>query len=220
MLNIIASKLKAASKNELAHGKYFDMYVENCNYEKNNEEQEVKIITSDDIFDYLIDIEYINSNCHRRKEELAQEYLNYKYNNTSDFINDYQQLKNKVKANSKTMSSYIREHLNNNIIPQSNGETALFYWENEIKENGIYILDEPENSLSSENQLKLKQFIEDSVRFYNCQFIISSHSLFLLNLKDALIYDLDEIPVKTKKWSELKNVRLYYDFIKENWNKF
>ena len=31
---------------------------------------------------------------------------------------------------------------------------------------------------------KLKKFIEDSVRFYNCQFIISTHSPFLLNLNN------------------------------------
>ena len=34
------------------------------------------------------------------------------------------------------------------------------FWQQEIEENAIYILDEPENSLSAENQLKLKQFID------------------------------------------------------------
>ena len=110
--------------------------------------------------------------------------------------------------------------MNNNIIEQSNGESALMFWQQDIKENGIYILDEPENSLSAENQLKLKSFIEDSVRFYNCQFIISTHSPFLLKLNDALIYDLDEIPVKTKKWYELNNVKVYYNFFKENEKDF
>ena len=77
------------------------------------------------------------------------------------------------------MSKYVRERIGaNNIISQSNGETALTFWQNEIKENSIYILDEPENSLSAVNQLKLKKFIEDSARFYGCQFIISTHSPF------------------------------------------
>jgi predicted ATPase len=70
-------------------------------------------------------------------------------------------------------------------------------------------LDEPENSLSSKRQLELKGFIEDSVRFFGCQFILSTHSPFLLALKDAQIYDLDERPVTTKLWTELENVRLY-----------
>ena len=83
------------------------------------------------------------------------------------------------------MSKFVRERLgNNNIIEWSNDESALIFWEREIKEDSIYILDEPENSLSAENQLKLKKFIEDSVIFYNCQFIISTHSPFLLKLMD------------------------------------
>ena len=84
----------------------------------------------------------------------------------------------------------------------------------------IYILDEPENSLSAENQLKLKRFIEDSTRFYNCQFIISTHSPFLLKLMDAKIYDLDDTPVVTKKWTELSNVLVYYNFFKQYEEEF
>ena len=119
------------------------------------------------------------------------------------------------------MSKFVRERLgNNNIIEWSNGESALMFWKREIKENGIYILDEPENSLSAENQLKLKKFIEDSVRYYNCQFIISTHSPFLLKLMHAKIYDLDESPVSTKHWTELPNVIVYYNFFKEYEDEF
>jgi len=42
----------------------------------------------------------------------------------------------------------------------------------------------------------------------------------LLSLKDALIYDLDETPVVTKKWTELENVKVYYNFFKEYENDF
>jgi predicted ATPase len=119
------------------------------------------------------------------------------------------------------MSTYVRNRLgNNNIVEQSNGESALMFWEREIKENSIYILDEPENSLSAENQIKLKKFIEESARFYNCQFIISTHSPFLLNLLEAKIYDLDEDEVTTKNWTELPNVRIYYDFFNEYKDEF
>ena len=37
-----------------------------------------------------------------------------------------------------------------------------------------------------ERQRELAQFLTDSVRFYRCQFIISTHSPFLLSLRDAL----------------------------------
>ena len=94
------------------------------------------------------------------------------------------------------------------------------YWEREIKENGIYILDEPENSLSAENQVKLEKFIEESTRFYNCQFIISTHSPFLLSLENASIYNLDVVPAVTTKWTDLANVRIYHDFFEEHRDKF
>lgn len=83
------------------------------------------------------------------------------------------------------------------------------YFESEISDNSLYILDEPENSLSASSQIKLVKFIEESVRFFNCQFIISTHSPFILSLKDALIYDLDTVPVSNKEWNDLPNVIAY-----------
>ena len=56
--------------------------------------------------------------------------------------------------------------------------------------------------------------------FYECQFIIATHSPFLLSLKDAKIYDFDECPVMTKKWTELENVRNYYNFFKLHEDEF
>ena len=184
------------------------------------EPMEIKTITSDDVFDYLLDVRSINANVNRRKERLSREYLDMKFNSDNNFDN-YEKLKDTYDSKRKTMSTYVRNRLgNNNIIEQSNGESALMFWEREIKENSIYILDEPENSLSAENQIKLKKFIEDSARFYNCQFIISTHSPFLLNLLEAKIYDLDEDEVTTKNWTELPNVRIYYDFFNEYKDEF
>ena len=102
----------------------------------------------------------------------------------------------------------------------SNGETAYLYFTKQIEENALYLLDEPENSLSAVLQDKLRQFIEDSARFYNCQFIISTHSPFLLSMKGAKVYDLDSVPVESKKWTELENVRLYHEFFKTHENEF
>lgn len=218
LLNIIAEKLKASRKNIIDKGSFFYNYVNLCNYELSlNKPNEIAFISSDDVFDYLLNLRAINLNVNRQKERLSQEYLNNKYNPINASLENYQLLKDQCDARAKTNSAYVRERLvNNNIIEQSNGESALMFWQEEINEFGIYILDEPENSLSAENQLKLKQFIEDSARFYNCQFIISTHSPFLLNLKNAKIYDLDESPVCIKKWKDLKNVQLYYNFFQEN----
>ena len=89
-----------------------------------------------------------------------------------------------------------------------------------IKENGLYLLDEPENSLSPARQQELVQFLEDSARFFGCQFIIATHSPFLLSMKGAKIYDLDANPVQERRWTELPNVRAYYDFFKKHESEF
>ena len=223
LLNIIGKKIHASRKNSINKGELFDIYINHCDYElkHDSELKEIKIISSDDVFDYLLDIRAINSKVNRKKDILSEEYLDDTKYEFKDIINDYELLKKKVEKSKMSMSKYIRTNLtNNNIIEMSNGESALNYWQNEITDNSIYLLDEPENSLSAENQLKLKKYIEESARFYNCQFIISTHSPFLLGLEGAKIYDLDEMPVSVKKWEELDNVKTYYSFFKENKDKF
>lgn len=222
LLEILSEKLGTLKKSIRDQGSFFNLYVKDCKYELSFQHPlEIKFISSDDIFDYLLDIRSINANVNRRKEMLSQEYLTAKFGHNSSSIDDYEKLRTSYESKSMTMSKSVRDCLgNNNIIEQSNGESALMFWEKEIKENSIYILDEPENSLSAENQLKLKKFIEDSARFYNCQFIISTHSPFLLALDSAKIYDLDSFPVISKKWSQLPNIKIYHDFFKEHDQEF
>ena len=107
-----------------------------------------------------------------------------------------------------------------NVREHSNGESAFLYFSEKIQENGLYLLDEPENSLSPLRQQELLKFLEDSARFFHCQFIISTHSPFLLSMRDAKIYDMDEEVVDVKKWTELPGVRAYYDFFREHDDEF
>ncbi len=222
ILNIISEKLNSNRKTEIDKGSYFNIYVKYTSYEMGFEQPiSIKTITSDDVFDYLLDIRSINSHVNRRKEKLSKEFLENKYSNNSLSFEDFESLRDSIDSKRKTMSKYVRDRLVNNIIIESsNGESALMFWEKEIEDDSIYILDEPENSLSAENQIKLMKFIEDSVRFYNCQFIISTHSPFFLSMKDAVIYDLDTIPVITRKWTELENVKIYKKFFDEHSSEF
>lgn len=220
LLNIISTVISSSRRSMGNSGELFKTYCNCCQYELENKFDliEKKYISSDDIFDYLLDLRAVNNGVDRRKRELIVEYDTAKYGEKSfSPLREYDDLKNSVDAKRMTKSKYIRSRLtNNNIVLQSNGESALDFWQQEIKENAIYLLDEPENSLSAENQVKLAQFIEESARFYNCQFIISTHSPFILSLKDAIIYDLDDVPACKKKWTELNNMKVYYEFFQEN----
>ena len=222
LLNIIANKIGASRNLQLLKGENFINYLKLCKYDMNNSNCfETKMINSEDIFDYLINVKCINSNLVNQRNNLVNEFVDNKYYKKAKDVTDIEEMKKVINARKKTMSKYVRENiLAKDIVEQSNGETALMYFTKEITENGIYILDEPENSLSPIMQIKLAKFLEDSVRFFNCQFIIATHSPFILALKDALIYDLDSIPVKTKKWSELDNVKEYYNFFKDREEEF
>jgi len=107
-----------------------------------------------------------------------------------------------------------------NVREHSNGESASLYFSDKIKENALYLLDEPENSLSPMRQLELVTFLEESVRFFGCQFIMSTHSPFLLAMKGAKIYDMDEEPVDVKRWTDLSNVRVYHEFFQKHAGEF
>ncbi len=228
ILNIISDGIQASKRNIVKRSELFNDYVCSCkkSMQKINQDElkEIKYISSDDVFDYLLDQRAINSGINRRKEELIEEYNNYKYSPSTNYnssFNQYEELKNEIDSKKMSVSKYVRTRLkNNNTIQESNGETALDFWENQIEDNSLYIIDEPENSLSAENQLKLKKFIEESARFYNCQFIIATHSPFLLALEFAKVYDLDSYPVKEREWTKLENVKAYYKFFKEHEKDF
>ena len=86
--------------------------------------------------------------------------------------------------------------------------------EDTIKPDTLYLLDEPEVSLSPQNQVKLAQEINKMSRYLGVQFIIATHSPFMLGILDVKIYNLDTLDYKVQKWSELENVKYFYEFFK------
>lgn len=215
-LNVIAEKIKANRDSLYNKSPFFSEYVDMCEAKIEEEGMDnIKIITSDDIFDYILNIRNFNEGIDLKRDELFEEYLDAKYSNFQmKSISEYEKLKKSNKAKKNTKSQFVKSELISNVREYSNGETSFKYFLEKIDKAGIYILDEPENSLSPNRQLELMNFIEESVRYEGCQFIISTHSPFLLGMRKAKIYDLDENPVYIKKWTELENVRVYYEFFK------
>ena len=85
-----------------------------------------------------------------------------------------------------------------------------------LEPDNLYLLDEPEVSLSPQNQVKLAEEINQCARFLGCQFIIATHSPFMLGTLQAKIYNLESTEVEEAKWYELKNVQLFYEFFDKN----
>ena len=217
-LNVIGEKLGLHRDSLYNRSSFFEDYIQMCGMKlERRVPKDSAIITSDDVFDFMLNLRSINEGIDRKREELFEEYLQAKYNHFQmKSLDDYEQLKKVNAARSSTQSKYIRKTLSDNVREHSNGESAFLYFSEKIKENGLYLLDEPENSLSPAKQQELLRFLEDSVRFFGCQFIIATHSPFLLSMRGAKIYDLDEEIVDVKRWSELENVRAYYEFFKKH----
>ena len=221
-LNVIAEKLHITRDSAFNKSNFFADYVKYCSYEIQKEiPDESRIITSDDVFDFMLNLRAINEGVDTRRVEIMEEYLEYKNKRFQlKSLDEFEKLKKSNDAKTKSQSKYVRANLSDNIREHSNGESALLYFQEKIRENALYLLDEPENSLSPERQMKLLKFLEDSTRFFGCQFIISTHSPFLLSMKGAKIYDLDEDPVDVKKWTDLKNMRTWFDFFESYRNDF
>lgn len=221
LLNIITETINSKKngvikrKNELVKSDLFDMYTNSCKfYEENLIPDESKFICSEDIFQNILIKRENNKKKNNMREELSDDYLKYKYNPVD--YSSYESLKLSVESKNKTCSKFIKSRIKPNDMEYSNGQTSLNFFDKELREGKLYILDEPENSLSPQYQFELIQLITELSRYFKCQFIIATHSPFILSLPDAKIYDLDDIPVKTKKWYELENMKIYNDFFKRN----
>ncbi len=222
VLNVIAEKLGLNRDTIYNRSNFFEAYTSLCSFKiKNRIPKDSRIITSDDVFDFMLNLRSINNGIDVKREELFDDYLDAKYSHFQlKSLDDYEQLKRVNMSRRSTQSKYIRKNLPDNVREHSNGESAFIYFTDKIKENSLYLLDEPENSLSPQKQQELLRFLEDSARFFGCQFIIATHSPFLLSMRGAKIYDMDEEVADIKKWTELENVRAYYEFFKKHENEF
>lgn len=224
LLNIITETINKdkqiiSRKKPLVKSEYFDTYIEKCKYYlENTIPMESKIILSEDIFENILSKRIENQKKNEGRKKLEMQYMQYKYNPVN--YSSLEDLSISVETRNKTQNKFIKSRIEENSKEFSNGQTSLEFFDKELKENGLYLLDEPENSLSPKFQIELIQLLLELSRFFKCQFIIATHSPFLLSIPDAKIYDLDSIPVTPKKWYELENMKIYYNFFKENKDKF
>ena len=224
LLNLIAAKLELNRIAPYNSGELFDAYADSCEYTLGYDDEGFRlripngsrIITSDDIFDYMLTVRTNNAEIAEEIERGKKEYQRLKYGDTVKFggMEDYEALRMQVLARHKSKSrrQFIRRTAGMEVKLNSNGETALSYFEAKLKNDTLYCLDEPENSMSPKMQLELMKMLENMARFCGCQFIIATHSPFLLSLKGARIYDLDASPVDIRNWWELENTKIYYEF--------
>lgn len=227
LLNIIAEKLSASRHSAFNNSAFFKRYTDLCRVGTGAEPGGIFFLSSDDVFDYVLNIRHINSGFDDKREKIFAEYCESKKNVKHDpsylrlnGLEDYDRWKEVYDSVTKTASRFVRERVSRNIDMYSNGETAMRYFTEMIDRDSLYLIDEPENSLSVKHQEELADFIRDSARFFNCQFIIATHSPVFLATECAEIYDLDSVPVEKRAWTDIRNVRDYFEFFQKHRDKF
>ncbi len=229
LINVMARKLNAVRYSEFNDAPLFERYVQMCSVEYNRIPKASYVLTSDDVFGYVLNARAINENIGNQRNELFDKYVavhNEAVHNPEIMrlkgLDDYERWSTTMEILSpkRTQSNYIRKRVAQDIDLHSNGETAMRYFLDRIDEDALYFLDEPENSLSIELQLKLAEYIAATVRATRSQFVIATHSPILLSMKNAKIYNLDSYPAAVCNWTELPNVRKYFNFFMEHKEEF
>lgn len=227
LLNIMAEKLGVFRRKEYLQTDMFSFYLQACRSYPGSIPPNSKFLASDDVFRHILSVREENMQVKQNKCEEFDFYETARYHPEEIYaqgkvnldMDDEEEMEIFLRyaaARRKSKRQFVRSRAGEMQRQFSNGENALMFFDEEITENAVFFLDEPENSMSPRFQLELRQLIEDSARFKNCQFVIATHSPFILSLRGAKIYNLDASPVTVEKWYELENVRFFYDFFKQN----
>jgi predicted ATPase len=95
---------------------------------------------------------------------------------------------------------------------QSHGESFLAVMINRFGPNGLYLLDEPEAALSTQNCLTCLRRVHELVS-EGSQFMIATHSPIVLAYPDATIYSCGEHGLEEIPYEDTEPVRLTTSFL-------
>ncbi len=180
------------------------------------------VLTSDDIFQSMLELRADNDRKYHKSQFLMDAYrnpedlprhINFETGYNVDKFRDgvaLRQAKHPTRNRGKSFNRLLLDKVGKMERGYSNGETALMRLAELLEAPGLYLLDEPENSMSCEFQMRLVDIIAYLARYGDCQFLISTHSPFLLSMEGAKIYNLDHNPVDVCQWWELDNMRRYF----------
>lgn len=214
LLNVMANVLGLTGKESLTYSgytKYGDSYIESCSYTLDEQlaglglPKHSMYLKSEDI---LYQIKKI------QQEKVLRESFLFDQAKQGLRPSQLEQIENSYQTSKRIE---IMQFANEKY---SNGETSMQLFDQYLVPDALYLLDEPETSLSPANQIKLAEEMNSLARHFNCQFVIATHSPFMLGTLDAKIYNLDAPQLKVSEWYELDNVKFFYEFFQKHASKF
>ena len=94
---------------------------------------------------------------------------------------------------------------------QSHGESFLSIFFKRFRNNGLYILDEPESALSPISQMSLMVRIQQLVN-NNSQFIIATHSPILIALPNSQVYEIKKDGIQPMNYRQTEHYSIMKNF--------
>jgi len=116
--------------------------------------------------------------------------------------------------NVSTEAEQYREYGWDDLHDKSHGEAFLWVAMNRFRNNGLFILDEPEAALSPQRQLallgRMRQLIQGG-----SQFVISTHSPILMAYPEAKIYLLGRNGIEPVSYLETEHYAVTKTFLQD-----
>lgn len=157
ILNLIAESINAIRHSAFNKSGLFYDYLKHCHVESGDSYRKAMIITSDDVFEFLQrqrrKFEAFNEQRSRYSEDLSRRRATYKEGaelgkgvsvdfDDPDSIESFHRRCAIMKSSN---SKLIVQKMGIDQKGQSNGETAIDFFTDQITPGGLYLLDEPED---------------------------------------------------------------------------
>lgn len=113
----------------------------------------------------------------------------------------------------RTASPDMRRYGGKRLLDQSHGEGMMALFWHRFGKNGLYILDEPEASLSPQRQFSFIVRLHELIN-QGCQFIIATHSPILMAYPNSKIYEIDDNGILPVEWENVGHVDTMQQFLK------
>ena len=95
---------------------------------------------------------------------------------------------------------------------QSHGQAYLSMFRNNLRGRGLYILDEPEASLSPTRQMEFLQLIHRQVQQGEGQFIIATHSPLIMAYPGATLLEIDGAVLRERSFRAIEHFHVLQRF--------
>jgi len=106
----------------------------------------------------------------------------------------------------------VESRYGRDLHENSHGESFLKFFQARFVPGGLYLMDEPEASLSPQRQLALLALMREMVE-QDSQFIVATHAPILMAYPGATLLDIDSAPPRKADFDDLEHVSLTRAFL-------